>query len=122
MKALRKIFSPLAMLLFIVGMIVGCSAPQRVVDDIALLKLEAQAHYSFNQQVLEKSISTNDEELQKKLKLLMISKIAHQRTMRGLQLLSEYLDSIEFMSNAEASATKQLIIDTVEEVLRRRSE
>lgn len=122
MKALRKIFPLLTTLLFIVGMTAGCSAPQRVVDDIALLKLEAQAHYEFNQQVLEKSISTNDEELQKKLKLLMISKIAHQRTMRGLQLLSEYLDSIEFMSNAEASATKQLIIDTVEEVLRRRSE
>lgn len=103
-------------------MTVGCSAPQRVVDDIAMLKLDAQAHYELNQKILERSISNNDEELQKKLKLTMISKIAHQRTMRGLRLLQEYLDSTEFLSNTEASATKQLIIDTVNEVLRRRND
>lgn len=106
----------------ITSMIAGCSAPQRVTDDIEMLKVEAQAHFEFNTRLLNRSISTNDEELQKKLRLIMISKIAHERTMRALQLLSEYVDSTEFLSDAEAAETKQLIIETVDEVLRQRDE
>lgn len=106
----------------IVSTTAGCSAPQRVTDDIEMLKVEAQAQFELNQRLLDKSISTNEADLRKKMKLIMISKMAHERTMRALQLLSEYVDSTEFLSNAEASETKRLIIETVNEVLRQRDE
>ncbi len=91
-------------------------------DDIEMLKIEAQAHFDFNQKLLDRSKSSTSEDLQKKLQLIMISKLAHERTTRALQLLSEYLDSTEFMSDAEISETRQLIIDTVNEMLRRNGE
>ncbi len=88
-------------------------------DDIRMLQYEEAAIFEFNQELLRRTKTHSDEELQKKLRLTMASKIAHQRVERGLKLLLEYLDSIEFMSDAEISATKQMIKDTVEEVLKR---
>lgn len=97
-------------------MIIGCQAPQRVVDDVQTLRLQEQALYEFNSEFLSRAKCKNNEELQKKLKLVMICKIAHQRAVQGLMLLQEYVGSTEIISNAQLVATEENIKKIAEKV------
>lgn len=100
----------------------GCTAPQRVVDDIETLKVDAEALFQFNQEFLKRSKATTEEELDKKMKIIMISRLAHQRTMEGLNLLGEYLGSSEIVSNAQLAATEDTINKIAEKVKEKLSE
>lgn len=102
-------------------MIGGCSVPQRVVDDIQALKIETQALYSFNQEFLKRANSNSAAELEKKTKMIMISKIAYQRAMEGLDLLSEYMGSSEVISKAQLAATEETINKIADRVKERLS-
>lgn len=97
-------------------MIIGCQAPQRIVDDAQTLRLQEQALYEFNSEFLSRTKCKNSDELQKKLKLVMICKIAHQRAAQGLALLQEYVGSTEIISNAQLAATEENIKKIAEKV------
>ena len=97
----------------------GCQAPQRVVDDIQALKLQEQALYEFNSEFLTRAKCKNNEELQKKLKIVMICKIAHQRATQGLALLEEYTGSTEIISNTQLAITEENIKKIAEKVAER---
>lgn len=101
------------------GISVGCQAPQRVTDDIQALKNDAKALYEFNQEFLKRTKTTNEQELQKKLRLMMISEVAHERATRGLELLHEYLGSAEFISNAQLTATEEVIEQIADRVAKK---
>lgn len=96
-------------MIFSLIVVSGCSAPQRVVDDIDALKVDAKALFDFNQEFLKRSKATTEAELEKKMKIIMISRLAHQRTMEGLDLLGEYVGSSEIISNAQLAATEETI-------------
>lgn len=103
-------------------MVSGCTVPQRVYDDIAMLKLEEQALYNFNLAFLQRAKSTTNEELQKKLKMVMISKVAHQRAEQGLDLLGEYVGASEVISNAQLAATEDTIKQIADKVVEKLKE
>ena len=88
---------------------IGCEVPQKVTDDVQALRIEVKSMYEFNQQFLKRTKSTTKAELDKKLKLIMISKMAYQRAERGLVLLAEYLKSSEIVSTAQLAATEETI-------------
>jgi len=101
-------------------MTTGCQVPQRVTDDVASLKADEQALFDFNSEFLRRAKSSNSEELQKKLKIIMISTLAHERASRGIILLAEYLDSSEIITNSQLAATEEMakrIADKVTEKL-----
>jgi len=87
----------------------GCQVPQRVADDVRVLKTDEQALFDFNQEFLKRAKSSNNEELQKKLKIIMISNMAHERATRGLQLLAEYLGSTEIITSGQLNLTEEMI-------------
>jgi hypothetical protein len=100
----------------------GCSAPQRVIDDIKTLKVDAKALYDFNREFLKRAKSSTPEELEKKMKMVMINEIAYQRTMDGLNLLGEYVGSLEIISNAQLAATEDTINRIADRVKERLSD
>jgi len=96
--------------------IVGCQAPQRVNDDIKSLKADEQVLFDFNQEFLKRANSSNNDELQKKLKITMISQMAHQRSSRGLDLLAQYLGSTEIITSPQLTATEDIIKKIADQV------
>lgn len=89
--------------------LVGCQVPQKVVEDVKVLKADEQALFEFNQEFLKKAKSSNNEELQKKLKIIMICNMAHERSSRGLELLMEYLGSTEVITSGQLNMTEEMI-------------
>ena len=83
--------------------------PKKVHDDVKALKIDEQALFEFNQEFLKRIQSTNNEELQKKLKLTMIVQMSHERVARGLDLLETYLISSEIITSSQLLITEDLI-------------
>lgn len=90
-------------------LMVGCQVPKKVHDDVKALRIDEQALFEFNQEFLKRAQSTNNDELQKKLKLTMIVQMSHERTVRGLELLESYLVSSEIITSSQLLITEDLI-------------
>lgn len=97
----------------------GCQVPQRVADDLKSLKVDEQTLFDFNQEFLKRAKSSNNEELQKKLKIIMICNMAHERASRGLELLVEYLGSTEIFTSDQAKLTEDMIKKIADKVAER---
>lgn len=102
-------------LAFMLIFCVGCGVPQKVLDDIALIQQEEQKLYDFNQQLLKSLPTKSEKDLQAKVDLLTISRIAHHRTKTGCKLLLEYLDSTEYFT-PEDRALGDGIIDILKKL------
>jgi hypothetical protein len=89
---------------------VGCQVPQKTYDDVKALKIDEQALYDFNQEFLKKiQPTTNNDDLQKRLRLTMIVQMSHDRASRGLKMLEAYLNSSEIITSSQMLLTEEMI-------------
>lgn len=98
-----------ALSLILILSCIGCSVPTNIKEDVAIIKAEEQALYDFNFKLIKKLRADTTEDLQKKIDLLTISRIAHSRAQKGLELLAEYLDSTEYIKNEDLALGDSLI-------------
>ena len=87
----------------------GCEAPPKVAEDIALIQNEEAKMYEFNQELLKRLKTSTPEEIQRKIDLLTISRIAHHRVKTATNLLAEYLQSTEYLRKDDIDALATLM-------------
>lgn len=91
------------------GLSIGCSVPEKIKKDIGLIQKEEKILYEFNQKLLKSLQTETEQDLQKQVDLLTISRIAHHRVNTAAQLLGEYLDSTEYLVEADVELGENIV-------------